>query len=271
MASPAVLWALSMAGTATSIIQNTSGFPLLRRIREDGDAAAYSRAPTLIMTVTTLQIGLYGIFLYGYPDGLQLVFGNVVGFCTWLITFSVMLHYTHGVRAKSVFAAQYALAVAWGVLLPVCVFSVPTLPQATKQVVVAVFMQAANISGFLSPVSSLRVALRERDLRKTPGMLSYVNVVNSSLWTSYGFALGDMWIAIPNVLGVVLAGAQVAVMVFIYFARKKMAILAEGATAPAEMPLDAPAKGGAQQPDSLSGEGAHVANAEHLSARYVKQ
>ena len=100
MASPAVLWALSMAGTATSIIQNTSGFPLLRRIREDGDAAAYSRAPTLIMTVTTLQIGLYGIFLYGYPDGLQLVFGNVVGFCTWLITFSVMLHYTHGVRAR---------------------------------------------------------------------------------------------------------------------------------------------------------------------------
>ena len=222
MASSAVLWGVSIAGTATSILQNASGLPMLRRVREEGDAARFTRVPLLTMTVTTLQIGLYGILLYGYPDGLQLVFGNVVGLCTWGLQFAALLFYSHGARAKTLLAAQYALALAWGVALPLGVFlaAPAATPMATRQTIVAVFMQAANISGFLSPVAALREALRDRDLRRTPAALSCVNLANSALWTAYGFLLGDPWIAVPNALGLAIAGAQVAVLLFIVRWRK---------------------------------------------------
>ena len=216
-ASDATLWGVSMAGTVTSILQNASGLPMLRRVREEGDAARFTRVPLLTMTVTTLQIGLYGILLYGYPQGLQLVFGNVVGLCTWFAQFAVLMWFTHGARARAFFAVQYVLALAWGVALPLGVFlAAPAgTPLATRQTVVAVFMQAANISGFLSPVAALREALRDMDLRRTPGSLSWVNLANSALWTAYGFLLGDAWIAVPNALGLAIAGAQVAVLVHI--------------------------------------------------------
>ena len=217
MASSAALWGVSMAGTVTSILQNASGLPMLRRVREEGDAARFTRVPLLTMTVTTLQIGLYGILVYGYPQGLQLVFGNVVGLCTWFLQFAALLYYSRGAAARALLAAQYALALAWGVALPLGVFlaAPAATPLATRQTVVAVFMQAANISGFLSPVAALREALRDMDLRRTPGALSCVNLANSALWTAYGFLLGDGWIAIPNALGLAIAGAQVAVMLHI--------------------------------------------------------
>jgi len=217
MASSAALWGVSLAGTVTSIIQNMSGLPMLRRVREEGDAAPFTRVPLLTMTVTTLQIGLYGLLLYGYPQGLQLVFGNVVGLCTWFVQFLVLFCYTRGALARTVFAAQYALALAWGLALPLGVFlaAPASVPLADRQTIVAVFMQAANISGFLSPLAALRYALRDKDLRRTPSALSYVNLGNAALWTAYGFLLGDAWIAVPNVLGLAISGAQIAVIVHI--------------------------------------------------------
>ena len=215
--SSAALWGVSMAGTVTSILQNASGLPMLRRVREEGDAARFTRVPLLTMTVTVLQLGLYGILMYGYPQGLQLVFCNIVGFFTWLLQFLVLLRFTHGARARALFAAQYLLALAWGVALPLGVFlAAPAdTPLATRQAVVAVCMQTANLSGFLSPVAALREALRDKDLRRTPGALSWVNVANGALWTAYGVLLGDLWISVPNALGLAIASAQVAVILFI--------------------------------------------------------
>jgi len=128
-----------------------------------------------------LQIGLYGILLYGYPDGLQLVFCNVVGLFTWMVQFAVMLYFTKGAASKLAFFAQYLACLLWGVCLPIGVFLGTDLPLPSKQLIVAVFMQTANVAGFLSPVAALREALRDRDLRRTPGALSLVNLLNSSL------------------------------------------------------------------------------------------
>jgi len=76
-------------------------------------------------------------------------------------------------------------------------------------------MQAANFSGFLSPVSSLLVAWRTKDTKRVPGMLSWVNLANSIIWVAYGVLLNDGWIWIPNVVGLVLSGAQVFVLLLL--------------------------------------------------------
>ena len=204
-----------MAGTATCLLQNASGIPMLRRICQERDASQFTRLPLMTMTVVTLQIGLYGYFMYGLPDGLQLLLANAIGLCLWVPSFFVFLVHTRGARAKAVLALQYLAAVGWGVALPVCLFTSPALSPSTKQNTLAVFMQIANFSGFFSPVASLRAALAERSARRVPGMLSYVNVLNSALWTAYGAALGDGWILWPNVAGLLIALSQVAVLLVV--------------------------------------------------------
>ena len=133
--SSEVLWALSMAGTVTCILQNAAGIPMLRQICREGDASQFTRLPLFTMTVVTLQIGLYGLFVYGLPDGLQLLLANAIGLSLWVPSFFVFLAHTRGARAKAALALQYLAALAWGVALPVGLFSSPalSLPSQSSQ------------------------------------------------------------------------------------------------------------------------------------------
>lgn len=209
------LWGLSMGGTVTAIVQNLSGFPLLRRIILEQSSSSFTRLPIWTMTITTLQIGLYGVFTLGWPDCLQLALCNFLGALFWLVNVVVFIAYAGSPRERLELAAYYLASLVWGVGLPLGLYLSPStasLAPSTKQTILGVFMQAANFSGFLSPVSSLVVAWREKDVTRVPGMLSYVNLVNSTLWVAYGVLLGDGWIWIPNVVGLFLSGLQVAAL-----------------------------------------------------------
>jgi len=215
MASSQLLWGLSMAGTATSIVQNMSGLPLMRRVVEDRDASRFTIAPLLTMTVTCLQIGLYGVFVYGLPDGLQLLACNVVGASFWALTFAVMLAFTPPPKRPAL-AAAYALTLAYALALPLALFTVPSsLSFEAKRNILAASGNAFNVAGFLSPVATILEAMREGSTRRVPRALSYINLVNSTLWCAYGAVLGDAWIWGPNTAGLVIAAAQVAALLSI--------------------------------------------------------
>lgn len=259
MASSQLLWGLSMAGTVTSIAQNMSGLPLLRRVVEDRDASKFTVAPLLTMTVTCLQIGLYGVYVYGLPDGLQLLACNVVGASFWAITFAVMLLYTPPPKRPAL-AASYAAALAYALALPLALFSVPSsLSFEAKRNILAASGNAFNIFGFLSPVATIMEAMKERSTRRVPRALSYINLVNSTLWCAYGAVLGDAWVYGPNSAGLVIAAAQVAALLYIE----------RGGPGPAAAAtsLQEELKAVAAQPDA---NGAAAKQELELETRYVK-
>ena len=78
-------------------------------------------------------------------------------------------------------------------------------------------MQAFNISGFASPFISLYKALKTLDTTRVPLALSWVNVVNSTLWTAYGILLGDPWIWAPNIAGIAIATLQLIGLAYINY------------------------------------------------------
>ena len=213
------LWGLAIAGTITAIFQNLSGFPLLRRISTDAfGSKLYTRWPIWSMSVTCIQIGLYGVFTLGWPDCLQLAICNFLGAFFWLINFIVFVYYSKTSKERLHLTFIYAFTLIWALGLPLGLYISPSsagLASGTKQIILGCFMQAANFSGFLSPVSSLLVAWRTKDTKRVPGMLSWVNLANSIIWVAYGVLLNDGWIWIPNVVGLVLSGAQVFVLLLL--------------------------------------------------------
>ena len=117
--SASTLWTLSMVGTATAIVQNLSGFPLLRKIARDAEGSApYSPLPIFTMTVTCIQIGLYGVFTLGFPNCLQLALCNGLGALFWLVNLSVFVCFARSPRERAALAGGYALALAWALGLP---------------------------------------------------------------------------------------------------------------------------------------------------------
>ena len=199
------------------------------------------------MTVTCLQIGLYGYFTLGWPNGLQLVLCNVLAVSFWLVNILVFLYYAQSRGERCELAAGYGAALAWGLGLPLGLYLAPstTLSASSKQTMLAVFMNLANLCGFLSPVASLRIAWREKDVSHVPAMLSYVNCINSTMWMAYGLLLPDVWIWGPNVIGLAICSCQVAVLLLL--ARTPAAgkgtgggLEAAGAADPAALTLHTP-------------------------------
>ena len=169
MADSSALWALSMVGTGTAIAQNLSGFPLLRRVCQDPEGSApYTPLPILTMTVTCIQIGLYGVFTLGWPNCLQLALCNGLGALFWLVNLVVFVRHAQTPWQRAGLLAAYAAALAWALGLPLGLYVGSSLPALTQQTTLAVFMQLANFSGFLSPVASLREAWRVGDAQRVP-------------------------------------------------------------------------------------------------------
>ena len=76
-------------------------------------------------------------------------------------------------------------------------------------------MQACNLSGFASPFISLWTAVRTLDTTRVPLAFSWVNLVCASMWSAYGFMLGDPWIFGPNVVGASIAAIQLLGLAYI--------------------------------------------------------
>lgn len=69
----------------------------------------------------------------------------------------------------------------------------------------------ANAIVFLyygSPLSTLGQVLKEKSSASLYAPLIGVNVLNGGFWTGYGMAVKDMYVAIPNGVGVILGAIQ---------------------------------------------------------------
>lgn len=151
-----VLDVLSYLGTCTAIIQNASGFPLLRRIIQDKDCSKYTKLPMMTMTVVNCMVGLYGWFVIGRIDGV--VICNAVGLAFWLINAAVYLKYTLTTRGRLIFALSYLSLMAAAVLIyPLLWYWLDDETTVnSRATVVAAIMQGFNISGELKAASTAK-------------------------------------------------------------------------------------------------------------------
>ena len=76
-----------------------------------------------------------------------------------------------------------------------------------------VFGYVANVLLLLyyaAPLSTLAKVVRQKSSASINVPLSFMSVVNGGLWSSYGLAVSDVYIWVPNVIGVVLSSVQLA-------------------------------------------------------------
>ena len=63
---------------------------------------------------------------------------------------------------------------------------------------------------YAAPLSTLAKVVRQKSSASINAPLSFMSVVNGGLWTSYGLAVSDGYIWVPNFVGVVLSSVQLA-------------------------------------------------------------
>jgi len=65
-----------------------------------------------------------------------------------------------------------------------------------------------NVIMYGSPLALMRVVITTKSVRFMPFLYSFMTMWCTLAWTIYGGYIGDIWITIPNVAGLMLAFAQ---------------------------------------------------------------
>jgi len=70
-----------------------------------------------------------------------------------------------------------------------------------------------NIALYASPLTSMKKVIQTKDASSLPITLIAVFLGNAALWVVFALTVGDMFVMVPNLLGMLLCGAQVALYV----------------------------------------------------------
>ncbi|GMF59525.1 unnamed protein product [Phytophthora fragariaefolia] len=70
-----------------------------------------------------------------------------------------------------------------------------------------------NIVLYASPLASMKKVIQTKDASSLPITISAVFLGNAALWVVYSLTVGDMFVVVPNLLGMLLCTAQVALYI----------------------------------------------------------
>ena len=88
------------------------------------------------------------------------------------------------------------------------------LPETTALTALPIAGNICCIIMFGGPLASIKTVLKDKSTESMPFGFTCLVLMNCSLWAFYAYwVIADPWLFVPNAIGVLLAGAQVALFV----------------------------------------------------------
>ncbi|KAF1759676.1 hypothetical protein GCK72_016143 [Caenorhabditis remanei] len=195
-----VLQVLSISAITTTIALFFCGIPICMQIRRQGAVGDISGVPFLMGVLGGSFWLRYGLLKMDYT----MIIVNVVGvsfmafYCVFFLVYSL---------PKKTFTFQLILVVSMISGMVVWMAVKPNLDY------LGIICMTFNIMNFGAPLAGLGVVLKNREVSTLPLPMCVANFLVSSQWCLYGNLVADIYIIIPNGIGMFLAIVQLSLFV----------------------------------------------------------
>ncbi|CCD69688.1 Sugar transporter SWEET1 [Caenorhabditis elegans] len=195
-----VLQVLSISAITTTIALFFCGIPICMQIRRQGAVGDISGVPFLMGVLGGSFWLRYGLLKMDYV----MIIVNVVGvacmafYCVFFLIYSL---------PKKTFTCQLILVTSTIGGMVLWIALKPNLDY------LGVICMTFNIMNFGAPLAGLGVVLKNREVSTLPLPMCVANFLVSSQWCLYGNLVSDIYIIIPNGIGMFLAIVQLALFV----------------------------------------------------------
>lgn len=193
---------VSGLATICTIALFLTGIPTCRKILRKGNTSDTSSFPFLVMfSGCTLWLK------YGLMKGDQtLILVNGVGSAVNLIF--VGIYYTYTVQ-KALLHKQMLFACL--LLFPIlCYIKYWAANLDLALAKLGLFCAVIGVLSYGAPLSAVREVVRRKSTECMAFPLSLANFVCAVLWVSYGNIIGDLFVKVPNVCGIILGAVQLS-------------------------------------------------------------
>jgi solute carrier family 50 protein (sugar transporter) len=198
--------------TAVGIVGNVISFGLflapvqtISKIVKKKDVEEFSPDPYLATLLNCMLWVLYGL-PFVHPNSWLVVTINGIGLAieaAYLITYFVFAPSKKRARVLAVLGVEavFMVAVVLGALLG-------AHTHERRSLIVGVLCAIAGSAMYAAPLTVMSKVVRTKSVEYMPVYLSLVGLVNGICWTAYALIKFDIFITVPNAIGVLLSIAQ---------------------------------------------------------------
>ncbi|KAJ4770247.1 Bidirectional sugar transporter SWEET [Rhynchospora pubera] len=214
MVSPdTIRTAVGVLGNAIALVLFLSPVPTFFRIWKKGSVEQFSPIPYIATLLNCMFWVLYGLPIV-HPHSVLVVTINGAGMLIEISYILLFLLYSQGRTRLQVFLMFVASLISVGVVGSLVITLAHT--HESRSMIVGIICVVLCIIMYASPLSVMKMVIQTKSVEYMPLFLSLAAFFNGVCWTAYALIRFDLYIIIPNGLGVMLATAQLLLYAIYY-------------------------------------------------------
>ncbi|KAG6481147.1 bidirectional sugar transporter SWEET4-like [Zingiber officinale] len=196
---------VGIIGNGTALVLFFSPLPTFRRIWKSRSVEQFPAAPYLATLMNCLLWVLYGLPLV-HPHSMLVITINGCGLVIELSYVVIYLCFSNRRQRLQVLGVLF-LEIAFVAVIAILVLTL-FHTHGQRSLVVGVLCVIFGTVMYAAPLSVMKEVIKTKSVEFMPFSLSLASFINGACWTAYALIRFDLFITIPNGLGVAFAVAQ---------------------------------------------------------------
>ncbi|XP_047081088.1 bidirectional sugar transporter SWEET4-like [Lolium rigidum] len=205
--------AIGVIGNVTAVVLFLSPVPTFYGIWKNKTVEEYSAVPYLATLLNCMMWLLYGLPAVT-PHNMLIITINVIGITIELQYIALFVAYSVGAARRRVLLILVA-EVAFVSIVAALVLNL-THTHTHRSMVVGIMCVIFEAAVYAAPLSVMKMVIQTKSVEYMPLFLSLASLGCGISWTAYALIKFDLYITIPNVLGVIFAVGQVILYAIYY-------------------------------------------------------
>ncbi|XP_047945435.1 bidirectional sugar transporter NEC1-like [Salvia hispanica] len=205
-----------LLGNIISFLVFLAPLPTFYRICRKKSSEGFQSIP---YSISFFSASLLLYYAYLKTNAYMIVSINGIG-CV-IEALYIFLYILYAPNKIKIFTMRWILLFNGGGLGVIMLVSLLAVNGSKRVALVGWVCAIINIAVFAAPLSVMRQVIRTRSVEFMPFALSFFLSLCAASWFCHGFFIRDYYIALPNILGLLLGVTQM-ILYFIYKDKKKL-------------------------------------------------
>lgn len=189
--------------------------PTFVRICRKKSSEGFHSVP-YVMSLFSCMLWIYYATLKG--NAYLLITINSVG-CL-VETIYIVLFMAYASKNTRILTLKLFLLLNFGGIVSILLLTIFLAKGSTRVKIVGWFCVALAVSVFAAPLSIMRMVVRTKSVEFMPFTLSLFLTLGAVTWLFYGALLKDLYIMLPNILGIIFGAAQMVLFVIYKYSKR---------------------------------------------------